>query len=114
MEENSAAGADGRGRTRIALQRLRPDVSPGAGRIHARRSQIRRRRQRAAYRTILDLLDCFRPPLKPRVYKYSGTKPIFEFYGVEEQIDRSLQRKVWLDSGGYIIIDHTEALTSMT
>ncbi len=66
-----------------------------------------------AYRTILDLLDSFSPAMKPRVYKYSGTKPIFEFYGVEEQIDRSLQRKVWLDSGGYIIIDHTEALTSI-
>lgn len=66
-----------------------------------------------AYRTILDLLDSFSPAMKTRVYKYSGTKPIFEFYGIEEQIHRSLQRKVWLDSGGYIIIDHTEALTSI-
>jgi len=66
-----------------------------------------------AYRTILDLLDNFAPAMKRRVYKYSGPKPIFEFYGIEEQIQRSLQRKVWLDSGGYIIIDHTEALTSI-
>lgn len=67
----------------------------------------------AAYRTVLDLLDSLSPAMKSKVYKYSGAKPIFEFYGVEEQIQRSLQRKVWLDSGGYIVIDHTEALTSI-
>jgi len=67
----------------------------------------------ATYRTILDLLDAFSPAMKSRVYKYSGAKPIFEFYGIEEQIQRSLQRKVWLESGGYIVIDHTEALTSI-
>ncbi len=65
------------------------------------------------YRSILELLDSFSPAMKSRVYKYSGTKPIFEFYGIEEQINRSLQRKVWLESGGYIVIDHTEALTSI-
>lgn len=67
----------------------------------------------SVYRSILELLDSFSPTMKSRVYKYSGTKPIFEFYGIEEQINRSLQRKVWLESGGYIVIDHTEALTSI-
>ena len=38
---------------------------------------------------------------------------IFEFYGVEEDLKRALKRKVWLDSGGYLVIDQTEALTSI-
>lgn len=67
----------------------------------------------AAYRTVLDLMDSLSPALKRKVYHYSGSKPIFEFYGIEEQIERSLQREVRLDCGGYIVIDHTEALTSI-
>src|SRR5690606_22029926 len=65
------------------------------------------------YKTIVELLDSLSPTMKPRVYLYTGPKPIFEFYDVEEQLKRSLARKVWLESGGYIVIDHTEALTSI-
>jgi len=65
------------------------------------------------YKTVLELLDSLSPAMKPRVYLYTGSKPIFEFYDIEEQLERSLQRKVWLESGGYIVIDHTEALTSI-
>ena len=65
------------------------------------------------YKTVLELLDSLSPSMKPRVYLYTGKKPIFEFYDIESQLERSLQRKVWLESGGYIVIDHTEALTSI-
>lgn len=66
-----------------------------------------------AYRTVLDLMDSLSPTLKRKVFRYTGPKPIFEFYGVEEQIGRALQREVRLDCGGSVVIDHTEALTSI-
>ncbi|OGX19229.1 MAG: hypothetical protein A3K54_00710 [Omnitrophica WOR_2 bacterium RBG_13_44_8] len=48
-----------------------------------------------------------------RVTIYSGITPLFEKFGVEDAIHEALQRKVKLKSGGYLIIDHTEALTSI-
>ncbi|MCL5986599.1 MAG: Rne/Rng family ribonuclease [Actinobacteria bacterium] len=48
-----------------------------------------------------------------RITVYSGLIPLFEKYGVEDAIHEALQRKVKLKSGGYLIIDHTEALTSI-
>jgi len=47
----------------------------------------------------------------PELSLYKGTIPLFEHYGVEKEIDAALERKVWLESGAYLIIDHTEALT---
>jgi len=49
--------------------------------------------------------------LGPRVSLYSGEKPIFEEYGIEKEITKALQRKVWLKCGGYLIFDQAEALT---
>lgn len=63
------------------------------------------------YGRILDLLSSFAPALKSRVTLYEGEEPIFEHLGVEKELDRALRRKVWLRSGGYIVIDRTEALT---
>src|SRR5690606_11839048 len=65
------------------------------------------------YRKVLEALDVISPELKSRVYLYHEGPPIFETYGVEPEIDRSLQRKVWLDCGGYLVIDQTEALVSI-
>jgi ribonuclease G len=48
-----------------------------------------------------------------KVEHYQGSRPIFEAYGIEAEIAKSLQRKVWLASGGYLIIDQTEALTAI-
>ena len=44
---------------------------------------------------------------------YDDIEPLFDAYGVEAEINRALSRKVWLPSGGYLIIDQTEALTSI-
>ncbi len=60
---------------------------------------------------IQDLLSSFAPKLKNRLQLYRDGEPIFEHFGVERELERALHRKVWLKSGGYIIIDRTEALT---
>ncbi len=50
---------------------------------------------------------------RPRVELYKGTRPIFDHFGIEPEIDANLGRKVWLKSGGYLIIDQSEALTAV-
>jgi ribonuclease G len=53
------------------------------------------------------------PALADRVKWYEGRAPIFDAFGIEKEIDKALRRRVWLKSGGYIVIDHTEALVSI-
>ena len=53
------------------------------------------------------------PALADRVKRYEGATPIFETYGVEREIEKAMRRRVWLKSGGSIVIDHTEALVSI-
>ncbi len=48
-----------------------------------------------------------------RIHHYSGDRPLFDLYGIEEEIERALARRVALKSGGYLIIDQTEALTTI-
>lgn len=55
----------------------------------------------------------FIPDLVPRLELYTGRRPIFDLYGVEEEIQKALERKVQLKSGGYLIIDQTEAMTTV-
>jgi ribonuclease G len=63
------------------------------------------------HQRILEFLDTVMPRLKGRVELYEGPEPIFDRFRIEPQIAKALERKVWLKSGGYIVIDHTEALT---
>lgn len=65
------------------------------------------------YMQIKEFVDSFLPRLSPRVELYEKDEPIFDAYEVEIEISRALGRKVWLKSGGYIVIDHTEALTAI-
>jgi ribonuclease G len=65
------------------------------------------------YQRVKDFLDSYIPQLSRRVKPYDGDDPIFDHYGVEIEISRALGRKVWLKSGGYIIVDRTEALTAI-
>ena len=51
--------------------------------------------------------------LLPKLIKYQDGKPIFDFYGIEHQVDRMLDQRVWLKSGGFLVIDQTEALTTI-
>ncbi|HEV2112242.1 MAG TPA: ribonuclease G [Gammaproteobacteria bacterium] len=55
----------------------------------------------------------FIPAMTGRIEHYDETRPIFEQYGIEEEIQRALERKVPLKSGGYLIIDQTEAMTTI-
>lgn len=54
----------------------------------------------------------FMPPAADKLAHYRGERPIFDLYGVEEEIARALGRRVDLKSGGYLIVDQTEALTT--
>jgi ribonuclease G len=60
-----------------------------------------------------EIVDRISPHLSERIHLYDGEKPMFDAYKIEDDIDRLLRRKVWLKSGGYLVIDQTEALTSI-
>jgi ribonuclease G len=55
----------------------------------------------------------FMPALAERIELYSGERPIFDLYGVEDEIQRALKKEVPLKSGGYLIVDQTEAMTTI-
>ncbi|MCW5623164.1 MAG: ribonuclease G [Burkholderiales bacterium] len=52
-------------------------------------------------------------PFTERLQHYTGDRPLFDLYGVEDEIERAMARRVSLKSGGYLIIDQTEALTTV-
>lgn len=55
----------------------------------------------------------FAPELAERIENYAGAAPIFDLYGVEDELNRALDRKVELKSGGHLVIDQTEAMTTI-
>jgi ribonuclease G len=55
----------------------------------------------------------FTPNVGERLERYQGERPLFDLYGVEDEIEKALARRVDLKSGGYLIIDQTEALTTV-
>jgi ribonuclease G len=66
-----------------------------------------------AHKKILKFVNQFLPKLKSSVELYEGDEPIFDHFGIEIEVSRALGRKVWLKSGGYIIIDEAEALVAI-
>ncbi len=62
---------------------------------------------------VLDLVQRILPNLAPKVKLYSKPYPIFDEYGVQVEIDKALKSKVWLKSGGSIVINQTEALVAI-
>jgi len=65
------------------------------------------------YQRVLELIQRILPTLVPRVKLYAKPFPIFEEYGVQAEIDKALKSKVWLKSGGSIVINQTEALVAI-
>jgi Rne/Rng family ribonuclease len=65
------------------------------------------------YRKTQQLVQRIMPALLPRLKLYTKDYPIFEEYGVRNEIDKALRSKVWLKSGGYIVINQTEALVAI-
>lgn len=64
-----------------------------------------------ARQTIEQYLSSVAPDLLPRLESYSGERDVFDEFRINEQIDKALERKVWLPSGGSLVIDRTEAMT---
>jgi ribonuclease G len=65
------------------------------------------------YQRGLELVERILPDLAPKVKLYSKPYPIFDEYGVQAEIDKALKSKVWLKSGGSIVINQTEALVAI-
>jgi ribonuclease G len=65
------------------------------------------------HRRVVALVERIMPALVPRVKLYTKEFPIFEEYGVQAEIDKALRSKVWLKSGGYLVINQTEALVAI-
>ena len=65
------------------------------------------------YQRVLELVERIMPSLAPKVKLYNKPFPIFDEYGVQAEIDKALKSKVWLKSGGSIVINQTEALVAI-
>jgi len=65
------------------------------------------------YRKIMAFIETFAPRLRYSVELYEGKEPIYDTYGIEMEISRALENKIWLKSGGSIVIEMTEALTAV-
>jgi len=68
---------------------------------------------RESYRRMMDFTETFVPEFSSRIEHYPGERPIFDLYSVEDEIERALKRRVDLKSGGHIVIDQTEAMTTI-
>jgi ribonuclease G len=65
------------------------------------------------YERVLRFFNRFQPALVKRVKLYTKETPLFEQFGLKEEMDKALKSKVWLKSGGYIVINQTEALVAI-
>ncbi|MEK9653661.1 MAG: Rne/Rng family ribonuclease, partial [Betaproteobacteria bacterium] len=68
---------------------------------------------RETFQKMKEFSKLFIPEYADRVQLYASERPMFELYGVEDEIEKALSRKVSLKSGGYLVIDQTEALTTI-
>jgi ribonuclease G len=65
------------------------------------------------YGKVVEFVNRFQPKLITKVKLYTKETPIFEEFGIQHELDKALRAKVWLKSGGYIVINHTEALVAI-
>ena len=89
----------------LTLRMLRDELSPGVTRVLVDSAREHAR--------MVDFASVFIPDGATRIELYSGPRPIFDLYGIEEEIGRALERKVPLKSGGHLVIDQTEAMTTI-
>ena len=68
---------------------------------------------REEYQLIMEFIENFVPTLRYSVELYEGREPLFDAYGIEMELSRALEKKIWLKSGGYIVIESTEALATI-
>jgi ribonuclease G len=89
----------------LSLRVLRDELSRGVSRV-----LVDSAREQAA---MLEFAAAFVPGAGPAIELYSGARPIFDLNGVEEEITRALDRKVPLKSGGHLVFDQTESMTTI-
>jgi ribonuclease G len=89
----------------VVLRVIRDILSPQVNRIVVDSKE--------EHENILSFINTYMPKQKFDIILYEGEEPIFDSYGIEVEIDKLLGRKVWLKSGGYIVIDMTEALVAI-
>jgi ribonuclease G len=65
------------------------------------------------YERCLEYADSLHPDLKSHLFLYTEDEPIFKSFGIEREVEKALRHKVWLKSGGYIVVEETEALVSI-
>ncbi len=68
---------------------------------------------RETFQRVEAFVEQFTPALKDKLEYYPGERPIFDLYGVDDEIQKALERKVQLKSGGHLVIDQTEAMTTI-
>jgi len=68
---------------------------------------------RETFHKLREFAGEFVPHVVPRLEHYAGERPLFDLYGIDDEIEKALGRRVDLKSGGYLIIDQTEALTTI-
>ena len=89
----------------LALRTLRDLVASAVDKV--------RIDSRETYQRAIQFVEKFIPDLVSRIEYYPGERPIFDLYSVEDEVQKSLELKVPLKSGGYLIIDQTEAMTTI-
>ncbi|MDA8095762.1 MAG: ribonuclease G [Betaproteobacteria bacterium] len=89
----------------LALRVLRDFVSEATGRVLVDSRETHQRLQAFSQSFMMNVV--------PRLEHYSGERPLFDLYAIENEIEKALSRKVDLKSGGYLVIDQTEALTTI-
>ncbi len=87
----------------ITLRVVRDIFSPDVDRVVVDEAKT--------FERVLNFVETFAPRLKDKVHLAKSEAPIFDAYGVEMDVNRALDKKIWLRCGGYIIIEATEALT---
>ena len=68
---------------------------------------------RETYQRLSEFAGEFTPAVSPKLHHYTGERPLFDLYNIETEIQRALSRRVDLKSGGYLMIDQTEAMTTI-
>ncbi|MDX8396101.1 MAG: ribonuclease G [Mariprofundaceae bacterium] len=103
--QNAAAGSMIHTDLNLYLRVMRDYVDDEVEKIHIDSKE--------AYQSMKKFARRFMPEVAKKLYYYPGERPIFDVYGVEEAINRALQRTVSLKSGGHLVIDQTEALIAI-
>ena len=89
----------------LSLRTLRDLVGPSVARIAID--------SRETFGKAVEFAREFVPGVEARLEHYPGERPLFDLYNVEDDLQKALQRKIMLKSGGYLIIDQTEAMTTV-